>query len=153
MKMRLVRTLAGYAPADAESEEFARKRHKPGQVVTADVVVPRNHKFHRKFFALLNLGFQYWEPDATHKGRPVLKDFERFRSDVIILAGFYDVVVNLNGELRLEPKSIAWHKMEDDEFERLYQASIQVLLDKVLGAKGFDRAEIDRVVDELLRFT
>lgn len=156
MKIRLIRTLTGYTPADAEAQEVA-KRHKPGQVVMADVVVPRNNKFHRKYFALLKLGFEYWEPEQgagprAYKGHVIAKNFDRFRGDVAILAGFYDATWNINGELRLEPKSISFVKMEEDEFEQLYHATVQVLLDKVLAAKGFTPAEIDRAVEELLRF-
>lgn len=155
MKCRLIRTLTGYTPADAEAQKVAN-RHKPGQVVVADVVVPRNNKFMRKYFALLKLGFEYWEPEdgkaRTYKGHTIEKNFERFRGDVAILAGFYEATWNINGELRLEPKSISFANMEEDEFEQLYSKSIQVLLDKVLAAKGFTPAEIDRAVDELLRF-
>lgn len=155
MKMRLIRTLTGYTTADAEAQKIAQ-RHKPGQVVVADVVVPRNSKFHRKYFALLKLGFEYWEPEhgqaRTYKGHVIEKNFERFRGDVAILAGFYEATWNINGDLRLEPKSISFVKMEEDEFEQLYNKTIQVLLDKVLAAKGFTPAEVDRAVEELLRF-
>lgn len=49
-------------PATPESRDFLRDKCKPGTVLVADFRKPRNSAFHRKFFALLNLGFEYWEP-------------------------------------------------------------------------------------------
>ena len=154
MKLRLIVTSTGYAPADEEAMAARKKWHKPGTIVTADVKVPRNPKFLKKYMALLRVGFEAWEPPADHefKGRPIEKDFERFRHDVAILAGFYTPVWNLKGEMRIEPKSIAFDAMEDDEFERLYSATIDVLLKQVLSAKGYGRADVDRLVTEILRF-
>ncbi|MCV5513447.1 DUF1367 family protein, partial [Escherichia coli] len=33
-----------------------------GSVLEADFKLVRNPAFHRRYFALLNLGFEYWEP-------------------------------------------------------------------------------------------
>lgn len=152
MKFQLIRTLTGFTPADPDSLERAKKI-KPGTQCHGDIAVPRNNKFHRKYMALLKLGFDYWEPpEKLHQGRPILKNFERFREDVAILAGFYTVEWNINGEPRFKAKSIAFANMEEDEFEKLYNATIQVLIDKVLEAKGFNRETLDQVIDELLRF-
>lgn len=65
------------------------KRLEPGEVFDFEIVFPRNSKFHRKFFALLQVGFESWDPGRkhkTHKGIPVTKNFEQFREDVTILA-------------------------------------------------------------------
>ena len=154
MKLRLIVTSTGYAPADEEAMAARKKWHKPGTVVTADVKVPRNPKFLKKYMALLRVGFEAWEPPIDHqfKGRPIEKDFERFRHDVAILAGFYTPVWNLKGEMRIEPKSIAFDAMEDDEFERLYSATINVLLQQVLSSKGYAAEDVDRLVNDILRF-
>lgn len=47
-----------------DSDAEAVKKLKNGQTYKADVVAPRNLKMHRKFFALLNLTFEYWEPET-----------------------------------------------------------------------------------------
>ena len=41
-----------------------RSKMKSGAIYKADVTAPRNIKFHRKTFALLNLTFGFWEPDT-----------------------------------------------------------------------------------------
>ncbi|MGG2141100.1 DUF1367 family protein [Symbiopectobacterium sp. RP] len=48
-------------PATPDSKDFIQ-RIKVGAVVSADIRQVRNPAFHRKFFSLLNLGFEYWQP-------------------------------------------------------------------------------------------
>lgn len=152
MKMRLLKRPDGlYQAYDAESQLSAR-RHRSGAIVEADVVQPRNWRYHKKYFALLKLGFDYWEPDLEYQGRPVAKDFDRFRKDVAILAGHYNRVWNILGELRLEPRSISFASMSPEEFDELYSKTVQVLIDKVLETKGFTPEQVDRAVNEILRF-
>jgi hypothetical protein len=98
----------------------------------------------------LNVGFDYWTPEAEYKGRVVEKNMDRFREEVTILAGYYDVVASLGGSVRLKAKSIAFANMEEDEFERLYSAVINVILQKVLTT--WTREDLDDVVDQVLRF-
>ena len=49
-------------PATPEAREFIEKKCRMGAVLYADFKQARNPAFHRKFFALLNLGFDYWQP-------------------------------------------------------------------------------------------
>lgn len=137
-------------PIDPQAQEFIAKL-KLGAGVTASVKKHRNPRFHRKFFALLNVAFDAWEPGIKeHKGMPVQKNFDRFRKDITISAGFYDVVVNLKGEVRAEAKSINFSSMEDDEFADLYSAVINVILAKILT--NYSRDDLDNVVNQVLGF-
>jgi hypothetical protein len=130
------------------------KNAEPGEVVEIEAKLPRNSKYHRKFFALLNLGFEHWESGRKHKshnGQPVTKSFESFRADILILAGFYEQTFDLDGHLKLEAKSISFAKMEQPEFEQVYSAVVNVLLAKVFtNYKG--RAEVDEIIDQILNF-
>lgn len=49
-------------PATPDAREFIDKKFCMGAVLYADFKQARNAAFHRKFFALLNLGFDYWQP-------------------------------------------------------------------------------------------
>ncbi len=49
-------------PATPDTVDFVNNKLKLGALVTADFKRVRNPGFHRKFFSLLNLGFEYWEP-------------------------------------------------------------------------------------------
>ena len=129
-------------------------RMEAGELVDVSMTFMRNPLFHRKYFALLNLGFESWEPCRTHKtykGEPVRKSFDRFREDVQILAGHYEQTFHLDGAMTLSAKSISFASMDDAEFERIYSAVADVLLEKVL-TKYANRADLDRVVEQLLRF-
>lgn len=121
----------------------------PGEIIQVEMVFSRNPQFHRKFFALLNLGFDAWEPSLQHNGQPVAKNFDQFREDVIILAGFYDQTWNLDGVMTVRAKSMSFASMDDAQFERLYSAVADVLLARVLGLYK-DRAELDAVVEKML---
>ncbi|EIM8479554.1 DUF1367 family protein [Serratia marcescens] len=49
-------------PATSEVRDFLHNKVKIGAVLTADFKRVRNPRFHRKYFSLLNLGFEYWTP-------------------------------------------------------------------------------------------
>ena len=137
-------------PADQQAAEFIAKL-KLGGSVKARVTRQRNPAFHRKFFALLNLGFEAWEPaGGEYKGEPVQKNFEQFRNDVTVLAGFYDVTVTLKGETRLTAKSISFANMEQDDFDKLYNAVVNVLLARVLTK--YTRDDLDEVIERMMAF-
>ena len=156
MKIKLVRVPNGYAFADAEGAKAAEK-HKLGSAVMASIVKPRSSPYQRKFFAMLRFAFDYWEPGegaepVSYKGHVPEKNFDRFRSDITILCGFYHAVYAANGELRLEADSIAFDEMEPADFDRLYNTAIGVLLRLVLSAKGFSEAHLREAVDQLQAF-
>lgn len=138
-------------PDDQESSE-ALKKMKTGDVIAVEWHHPRNYNFHKKFFAMLKLGFDSWEPQTLeHKGMTIEKNFDRFREDIIIAAGFYDVVINLRGEARAKAKSISFGSMSEQEFGELYNKAADVLLNLVL--KKYTRDDLDRVVQELMNFS
>jgi hypothetical protein len=142
----------GWVPAnDAARAIHAKQRF--GALCSADFKQMRNERFHRKFFALLNLAFEYWDvADGEYKCEPVAKNFERFRKDVTILAGYGEPVWNIRGELRMEAKSISFASMSKEDFDALYSRAVDVLLSRVLTAKGFDRTQVDRIVDQIAEF-
>jgi len=49
-------------PADPATTEFLQTKIRAGAFLTAEFRQVRNPAFHRRFFALLNLAFDYWEP-------------------------------------------------------------------------------------------
>lgn len=49
-------------PATPETSDILQSKTRLGDVLVAEFRRVRNPAFHRRFFALLNLGFEYWEP-------------------------------------------------------------------------------------------
>jgi len=146
----LLKINGAFMPA-FESDRETTAKIKNGALVRAEIIQPRNAKFHRKMMALINLAFDAWEPpEKEYKGMPVQKNFDRFRKDLVIAAGFYTVVANLKGEVRAEAQSISFAKMDEEEFSRVYNSVANVILQKVLT--NYTKDDLDRVVDQVLGF-
>ncbi len=62
-QLQLIKQSSGILiPATPETSDFLQSKCKLGAVLVADFKQVRNPAFHRRFFSLLNLGFEYWEP-------------------------------------------------------------------------------------------
>jgi len=138
-------------PVDPQGiEEIAKL--KTGQGVKVTIKRMRNLGHHRKMFALLNLAYEAWEPAVQqYKGEAVAKNFESFRNDVVVLAGYGEASYNFRGEIRVRAKSMAFGSMSQDEFEKLYSAVIDVVLTRILTQ--YTRDDLDNVIEQVLRFT
>ena len=137
-------------PDDEQSAESI-KTVAVGAVISVEWKHPRNYRFLRKFFAMLKVGYDAWEPaEQEYKGLPVQKNFDRFREDVTIAAGFGEVVLNIRGEARARAKSISFGSMSQEEFDKLYNAAADVLLQKIL--KTYTKDDLESVVNEIIGF-
>ena len=152
MNVSIAKLPNGFAPADTETAALHSKL-KIGEVLHGDFKRMRNPRFHRKLFALLNLAFDYWEPGEINSkyGVPE-KNFDRFRRDLIILAGFHEVVIRLDGSTRVEAKSISFSSMDDTEFDKLYNAVLNVILKRVNVLNTMSAEEVNALVDKVLAF-
>lgn len=147
----LIKTAGGQlAPADQAAVDALGKL-KLGATVAVSMRQPRNIAHHRKLFALLNVAYESWEPEGKlYKGEPVAKNFDQFRNDVVVLAGYYDTTVTMRGDVRLIAKSISFASMGQDEFTALYDAVANVILSRVL--RNYTREDLDTVVEKILGF-
>jgi len=60
-ELALIRTAQGLVPATEADREVTQK-WKLGQVIHGKFTKMRNAKFHGKFFSMLDLAWEYWEP-------------------------------------------------------------------------------------------
>jgi hypothetical protein len=157
MELFFTKSQGGLIPACDEASEWLRHK-KLGATILVEPREPRNGEWFRKWFALLKVGFDYWSEHAQtieYKGIAVLPDFDRFRKDVTIMAGFYRPVVNLKGETRLEPESLAWASMTEERFAQLYDATINVLLQRVFNwqsCRQWTEEELRNVCEHIVEF-
>lgn len=153
--IHVMKTPAGaFVPATEDDAELAR-RFRVGAVQRVQVSEMRNGKFFRKWWVLAKFAFDLWkdrQPIEEYHGIPVLPDFERFRRDLTIMAGFFRPVWNARGELRVEAESLAWASMPPERFEQLYGATINAILLKILPDAGLTEDSLRATVDELMRF-
>lgn len=133
-------------PGDHYSAEIVAKLGN-GELLHGQFAKSRDPIRHRKFFAMLGVAFEAFEP---REGAPA-KEFEQFRSDITILAGFYDRWIGVDGTERVQAKSISWASMDELEFRRVYAAVADVLIQYVLT--NYTREDLDAVVSELMDFT
>lgn len=82
-KIRLVKTAADTLSAATPEDKELIAGLRTGQWVTVELKRTRNYDFHKKFFALLNLGFHYWTPGGgtiSPEEQSYLSGFVRFLS-------------------------------------------------------------------------
>jgi hypothetical protein len=139
---------------DDEAERL--RRFKGGDLVECKLIRIRNGKFLAKFMCLIKVGYDVWSEHVQpleYKGMAVLPNLEQFRGDITVLAGYYEACVNIMGDTRLKPKSVSFANMDEEEFESLYSAVIDVLLRGVLGQLGYDQKTLREHVDRILSFS
>ena len=139
------------------TEEDAQKlaTMKVGQGVKVTVTHFYNLRFHRKLFCLFRLAFDAWEPaePVVYEGQAVAKDFQRFRKDLTILAGYYDVAPRLNGKVALEARSLAFERMNDGEKQGVYRAVLSTIWERVLRYARYENPEqVEQIVERMMGF-
>lgn len=95
-----------------------KNKLKLGKSYWATIKLARNIDFHRKYFKLISVA---WEllGEKTHK---FFKTKDSFRKTVEVTAGWSEPVYSISRNEWVEvPKSIAFDKMSQDEFEELYE--------------------------------
>jgi len=152
MNIKLLKIQHGLVPADEESLKWYNKL-KLGSLVHSDFKLFRNPGLHRKFFALIKIAYDQWSPGDldTKWGKPV-KNFQVFRKNLTILAGYGEPVFNIDGSFKMEAKSISFAKMEQDEFEKLYSSVIDAILERIPQFKDYDYDKMNDLVNTVLHF-
>lgn len=124
MKINLVRTAFGFLFATDDDAEKARKI-KAGQVVEVNVKVLRNYAFLKKFWALINVAWSF----LTESQQEFFHgSVDGFRCTLEVAAGYYDEFYDATRKSWVQkPKSIAFDKMDEAEFSKLYEAVVDVI--------------------------
>ena len=112
--------------SDMDSDKL--HKFKNGETYEIEIKLVRNPQFLRKVFAFFNYCYAVWDGgEVMEHGTPEAQ-FERFRKDLTILAGYYHETVRLNGDIRLEAKSLSFGSMSEEEFQKCYQAMISAAM-------------------------
>ena len=126
MKFFVQNTTVGLLPLyPADLDE--KRKLKIGETYEVTIRRPRNVLFHRKFFALIEVGH-----DNTHLEMPR----DSYRKWATMKAGFYNAYDTPKGTY-FEPQSIAFHNMDEDEFTEVYNRVLDVIIEDI-GATGED---------------
>ena len=131
--------MAGLIPAQDADFDVKRKL-KIGEVYQVSIKQFRNYEFHKKYFALINCAWEYQnERVQTHFKESV----ELFRKTVEISAAHCDLVYSIERKEWVEvPKSIAFEKLSEADFQDLYDRVKDVLFTVFL--KNISRADFEQ---------
>lgn len=146
--IQMIRTARGFAPwSDVDREQVGRI--KVGQVCRVVVRVIRNWRFHRKVFSLFQFAYDQWEP----AGNAQYRNFEAFREELTIAAGFYEIVLRLDGVTQLRAKSLSFGSMGEQEFEEVFKGLKAVVWSHVMANKGtYTPEQFENVLAQLLEY-
>lgn len=129
MKVTLIKTLNGSLKPAYDSDYENVKKIKVGEPYEFEFRKPRNYKFHKKFFALINMVFDNQERYTSA---------DHLRKDLLIDAGYYDTRYNLHGVEIQEAKSISFANVDEIEFNEIYSR----VIDSIVRNFHFDREDI-----------
>ena len=108
----------GFFPS-SDSDFEVCKKFVEGEVYRCEIKKPRNIKFHRKFFALLQYVFE---------NQDKYDNIEDLRVEIELKAGNYIEHITTKGKMVYIPKSLKFERMDNVEFENLYNKAIDVIL-------------------------
>lgn len=147
MKLHVVRTQWGLKPAHESDLELLRKI-PIGEERAVEITMPRNLKFHRKFFGLLSIVFDNMQTPAIFKtatGQEIeIRSVDDLLWHIKMQLGHYEQKMTLGGKIIFEAKSISFAKMDNVAFEKFYNSAIDVIL------KYFLDCEKDELIEMVL---
>ena len=131
---------------DTEAERL--ERFKTGFIYPVEIKQSRNPGFHGKVFSFLQFCFEHWSADKTDaRFKTSAAQFDTFRKNLTVLAGYKDVTFTIDGRLRVEARSLAFNNMEQPEFEECYSALINAAIAHVFG-----NTKDQKILDKLTGF-
>ena len=135
MKLTLIKQLDNSFKLAYNSDYEKAKKIKVGEEYQCEIKRPRNYKFLKKFFALLELVYQNQE---------ITDDKEDLRAVLTMKSGFYKTIETDNGTVYL-PKSISFAKMTEEDFDKFYNKFLNVSC-QLLGVEKED------IINEIAEF-
>lgn len=126
-----------------DSDYDEKQRLKVGDTVLCSIKRPRNYEFHKKFFALLRL-------TVTNLPHLIQQQMQIFTEEDMldclkVELGLYTTVLH-GGKQIIKTGSISFAKMDESEFERFFQRSVDVILRIYLS--GTDRQALIEEIDK-----
>ena len=104
----------------ATSKDFEKlQKLSSNQIYEFDFKKVRNYEFHKKFFALVNQGFE--------NSKYNFPNYESYRNYIIQRAGHFVAVITEKG-MFTSAKSISFDNMDETEFERVYKDVLQAVI-------------------------
>ena len=126
-----------------DSDYDEKQRLKVGDTVLCSIKRPRNYEFFKKYWALLRL-------TVTNLPHLIQQQMQIFTEEDMLDClkvdlGLYTTVLH-GGKQIIKTGSISFAKMDESEFERFFQRSVDVILRIYLS--GTDRQALIEEIDK-----
>lgn len=129
MKVNMEKRDGGFlSPFDDFAQDKINKL-KTGCIYEVEFKYCRNPSFHGKVFSFLGFCFHFWK--GNNEFMDEAAQFDVFRKNLTVLAGYYDSFYKIDGSVRIEAKSLSYGSMTQEDFERFYNAAIQAAMKHV----------------------
>ena len=116
-------------------------QYQEGEILRVHISKPRNVKFHRLFFALLQTVFNNLPEDLEQK----IPTVDRLLWELKLQMGRFDISESIGGKQIFIPHSISFASMDGDEFERFFADAIHVIRKKIIP--GIQESALRDAVD------
>lgn len=137
MEIYLYNTPQGLKPC-YDDDFDNKKKLKLGETYKAKITLARNMEFHKKYFALIRTAWEYVH--EKYQRELFKNNIEIFRKSIEVASGHCEVLFNPKIKDYVDvPKSIAFDKMDNIEFQELYDKVKDVLFATFL--KNIDEDE------------
>lgn len=133
MKITLRNTISGLMPI-YPSDWDSKKKLVLGQDYEADIKMPRNYQFHKKLFALFNIGCQNSKMDLP---------FEVYRKIMTVRAGYFTAYQTDKG-VYYEPDSLSFTAKEEAQIAEVYSR----VMDAIINDIGSTSEKIEKALIE-----
>ena len=136
MKIDIIKGAGGVLVPASDMDADSLQKFKTGEQYQIEIKRSRNPAFHRKTFAFFNFCFAHWQSDREfldERGQ-----FEVFRSNLTVFAGFYNSYYTLAGGTRVEAKSLSFASMGPEEFEAHYKALVAAAMRHLFKGCGVE---------------
>lgn len=111
---------------------------KEGPILKCVITEPRNVGYHRKYFAFLSSFFNMLDGYTTK---------DNLRYELTMQSGFYYEFETTTGKKMRRPQSIAFNKMDQQEFEKFVNKTIETAL--VMLWKNAKKNKVNLSVEQL----
>lgn len=138
-KINVIKQSDCFIPANPHDRDLMLQFHN-GDYIELESKKPRNGKFHRKFFAMLNVVVQHSDYDNVLQVKHLLK----------LKLGYFDKITNTDGRITYQTKSISFASMEETDFQVFYQQCVTVIIRDFLPTWDLD--DFDNALGELMSF-
>jgi len=136
--MIVIKRLGALRPVDQASEEIMNGLPL-GEPFKVKVSRPRNLNQHRKFYALLQVVFE---------NQSIYPTIDALLAVIKITLGHCDIVKLPNGDMAPVVKSISFASMPQDDFNRFYSQTVDLVLQHFLA--GIEKTELEKEIFTLI---